>query len=165
LKYCDVTEWKIIHFDEFIDELLTKPFACGIALPRLPKRSTVQDAGYLDYGPRSTVLKPSLEDAGGVKEYLKIKVDAEQSRERKEGSDDGTYTATMLWEKRFKKVKQRRSQKIDEEELDRSSASAGGPETIRNTENETKDLSSSKDSLKQKVGKDDDKAPKKKKKK
>jgi hypothetical protein len=39
--------------------------ACGIALPRLPKRSTLQDAGYLDDGPRPTVFKPMLEDAGG----------------------------------------------------------------------------------------------------
>ena len=158
LKYRDVTEWKLIHIDEFIDELLTKPFACSIALPRLPKRSTLQDAGYLDDGPRPTILKPLLEDAGGVKEYLKMKVDAEQSREPREGDDDGTYTATMLWEQRFGKVKQRRSQKKEEEQqLDKSSEYAGGSEIIGHTDKETKDPLISNDSLKRKAD-DEDKA-------
>ncbi|OEU22210.1 PRP38-domain-containing protein, partial [Fragilariopsis cylindrus CCMP1102] len=43
LKYRDVNEWKLIHMDEFIDELLTKQFCCGIAMPRLPARVTLQD--------------------------------------------------------------------------------------------------------------------------
>jgi pre-mRNA-splicing factor 38A len=171
LKYRDVTEWRLVHTDEFIDELLTKSYACGIALPRLPKRSTLQDAGYLDDGPRPTALKPLLEDAGGVKEYLKIKMDVEQSTGRKEdGVDDGTYTAIVLWENRFGKVKQKRwSQRKEGEELDTSSLPPGGgpPETVpANTENETTDLPDSDDNnLKRKADRDHDKAPKKPKKK
>jgi pre-mRNA-splicing factor 38A len=173
LKYRDVTEWRLIHVDEFIDELLTKSYACGIALPRLPKRSTLQDAGYLDDGPRPTALKPMLEDAGGVKEYLKIKVDVEQSTGRKEGGvdHDGTYTATVLWEKRFGKMKQQRRspQREEGEKLDTSSLSPGGGQTVTvpaNTKNETTDLTDSDDNnLKRKADHDHDKAPKKPKKK
>mmetsp|Transcript_2227 Transcript_2227/g.3659 ORF Transcript_2227/g.3659 Transcript_2227/m.3659 type:complete len:326 (-) Transcript_2227:63-1040(-) len=98
LKYRDVNEWKLIHMDEFIDELLTKSFACGIAMPRLPMRETLQDAGYLDEGPRPTGLQRALEQAGGPKEYLKLKVDAD------------TPGAVALWEQRFGKKKRTTSQ-------------------------------------------------------
>ena len=88
LKYRDVNEWKLVHMDEFIDELMTKPFACSIALPRLPFRETLQDAGYVEEGPRPTALKQKLENAGGIEEYLKHKVEVERSP-----------AATALWEK------------------------------------------------------------------
>eukprot|EP00536_Pseudo-nitzschia_multiseries_P006108 jgi/Psemu1/156909/gw1.126.95.1 len=38
LRYRGVNEWKLLHVDEFIEELLTQPFCCGIAMPRLPAR-------------------------------------------------------------------------------------------------------------------------------
>jgi pre-mRNA-splicing factor 38A len=79
LKYRGVTEWTLVHMDEFIDELLTKPFACGIALPRLPFRETLQEAGYLEEGPCPTALRQVMEEAGGLKEYLKYKVEIEKS--------------------------------------------------------------------------------------
>jgi hypothetical protein len=103
-----------------------------------------------------------------VKEYLKIKVDVEQSTGRKEGGvdDDGTYTASVLWEKRNGKMKhQQQSQREEGEELDTSSLSPGGgpPETVpANTENETTDLPDSDgNNLKRKANHDHDKAPKK----
>ena len=79
LKYRGISEWKLIHMDEFKDELMTKPFACGIALPRLPFRETLQEAGYLDDGPRPTALQEAIEQAGGLEEYLRYKARVEKS--------------------------------------------------------------------------------------
>jgi hypothetical protein len=80
LKVRGMSEWKLMHVDEFVDELLTQPFACGIALPRLPFRQTLQQEGYLkEEGPRTTALREVLEEAGGLEEYLKYKVGIEKS--------------------------------------------------------------------------------------
>mmetsp|Transcript_7050 Transcript_7050/g.10100 ORF Transcript_7050/g.10100 Transcript_7050/m.10100 type:complete len:359 (+) Transcript_7050:26-1102(+) len=45
------SDWTLLHVDEFIDCLLVEDRFCGIALPRLPKRQVLVDAGYL-VGPR-----------------------------------------------------------------------------------------------------------------
>ena len=119
LKYRDVNEWKLMHLDEFIDDLLTKPICCGIAMPRLPIRATLQEAGYLEEGPRRTALHEDLIDAGGMKEYLKKKVDQEvvlrdQQVETPTTTSDTTTTnstststtsAISLWERRYGKLK------------------------------------------------------------
>jgi pre-mRNA-splicing factor 38A len=112
LKYRDVNEWKLIHMDEFIDELLTKQFCCGIAMPRLPARETLQDAGYLEEGQRSTALNDKLIEAGGIKEYLKVKVDREIQEQIGGTTIGNTSTvidcfdsAVILWEKRYGKIK------------------------------------------------------------
>jgi hypothetical protein len=99
LKYRDVNEWRLVHMDEFIDGLLTQPFACGIALPRLPKRETLEDAGYLEEGPRLTALKDRFDAAGGLKEYLKLK------------ADSGDTNAEALWERRYGKLVSSRTMK------------------------------------------------------
>eukprot|EP00980_Cylindrotheca_fusiformis_P004932 scaffold1051_cov119-Cylindrotheca_fusiformis.AAC.7 len=104
LRFRDVTEWKLIHMDEFIHELLTEPFACGMAMPRLPKRETLQAEGYLEEGPRQTALKEKLESAGGVKEYLKYKVEIEQNP-----------GAIELWEKFYGKLKISKKEKKSED--------------------------------------------------
>eukprot|EP01101_Sappina_pedata_P000722 TRINITY_DN10914_c0_g1_i1.p1 TRINITY_DN10914_c0_g1~~TRINITY_DN10914_c0_g1_i1.p1 ORF type:complete len:347 (-),score=95.79 TRINITY_DN10914_c0_g1_i1:78-1118(-) len=44
----------IVHIDEFIDELLTDESCCDTALPRLPKRLTLEQAGQLE--PRVSAL-------------------------------------------------------------------------------------------------------------
>jgi pre-mRNA-splicing factor 38A len=112
LKYRDVNEWKLIHMDEFIDELLTKQFCCGIAMPRLPARETLQDAGYLEEGQRSTAMNDKLIEAGGIKEYLKTKVDREVQEQIGGTTIRNTSTvvdcfdsAVALWEKRYGKLK------------------------------------------------------------
>jgi pre-mRNA-splicing factor 38A len=113
LKYRDVNEWKLIHMDEFIDELLTKQFCCGIAMPRLPARVTLQDAGYLEEGQRSTALNDKFIEAGGIKEYLKVKVDREIQEQIIGGTTIGNTStvvdcfdsAVALWEKRYGKIK------------------------------------------------------------
>ena len=108
LKYRDVNEWKLIHVDEFIDELLTKSIVCGIAMPRLPVRETLQEAGYLEEGPRVTALHDALIKAGGIKEYLKIKVDEEVREKvgRPTNADNvvDSFSAISLWERRYGKI-------------------------------------------------------------
>jgi pre-mRNA-splicing factor 38A len=122
LRYRHVNEWQILHMDEFIDMLLTKNHACGIAMPRLPRRELLQQEGYLDDdddddaeeeednnddnddqegngrdGQRriSSALKQRLSLAGGIQDYLKVRVDQELT-----GQNDGG-DATALWEKYF----------------------------------------------------------------
>lgn len=53
--------WEVIRVDEFIDELLTKDYACDIALPRLPKRWHLEDAGMLN--PRTSLAEEALEES------------------------------------------------------------------------------------------------------
>uniref|UniRef100_A0A0C9SA55 Pre-mRNA-splicing factor 38 n=1 Tax=Wollemia nobilis TaxID=56998 RepID=A0A0C9SA55_9CONI len=48
------------HVDEFIDELLTKDYACDIALPRVPKRWTLETSGQLE--PRRSALEDDFEE-------------------------------------------------------------------------------------------------------
>lgn len=56
--------WDIITMDDFVHQLLHMPSNnfLGIALPRLPARRILQDAGYLPEGPRPTVLQDVLAD-------------------------------------------------------------------------------------------------------
>lgn len=67
------TEWKLLYMDEAIHELLTQPYFCGIALPRLPSRTTLEGEGFLEEGPRPSALKDAIMDAGGLEEFLKYK--------------------------------------------------------------------------------------------
>lgn len=112
LRYRTTNEWKLVHVDEFIDELLTKPFCCGIAMPRLPTRETLQEAGYLDEGPRPTALHDALTAAGGIREYLRARVDREQQLGPSPGG------AIALWEKRYGTLKAKKTTKPQEEEAD-----------------------------------------------
>lgn len=111
LRYRDVSEWTVLHMDEFVDELLTKSTVCGISLPRLPGRSTLVEAGYVDDVPPSTIggisfqrptaLRDVLEDAGGVKAYLELKMNKE-ILDMKGGRMASTgNTATTMWELRY----------------------------------------------------------------
>lgn len=68
-------DWSMVHMDEFVHQLLTETACLGITLPRLPGRTTLQEAGYLDDGPRPTALREVLEDAGGPLQYLRAKVE------------------------------------------------------------------------------------------
>ena len=68
-------KWSIVYMDEFIHKLLTETSCVGITLPRLPGRTTLQEGGYIDDGPRPTALREVLEETGGPLEYLKMKVE------------------------------------------------------------------------------------------
>lgn len=108
LKYRDATEWRLVYMDEFVDELLTKSTVCDIALPRLPVRSTLEEAGYLDEPAapsgssgaltllRPTALRDVLEEAGGFKEYLELKMKQELETN---GGASVRGDAAALWEK------------------------------------------------------------------
>ena len=138
LKYRDVNEWRLMYVDEFVDELLTQPICCGIAMPRLPRRETLQEAGYLEDGPRETGLHEKFLQAGGIKEYLKQKVDEEQGRISKSvGMPEIDYSAdptsaTALWEKRYGKVKKQKKEQSEVEddgetsEMPMNAAAMGG---------------------------------------
>jgi pre-mRNA-splicing factor 38A len=60
LKYRNPADWKLLHMDEFIDELFTNARVCGIALPRLPNRDVLVESGYLD-GPRRSAVATLLD--------------------------------------------------------------------------------------------------------
>jgi pre-mRNA-splicing factor 38A len=97
LKVRCVTEWKLLYMDEFIAELLNpvgggcnaSQNSIGIALPRLPLRETLQDAGYLPEGPRPSALRQVVEEAGGLEEYLDYKA-----------LQDNSPAAMVLWKTR-----------------------------------------------------------------
>lgn len=54
------TGFTLSHVDEFIDELLTKDYSCDVALPRVPKRWTLEAAGQLE--PRRSALEDDFEE-------------------------------------------------------------------------------------------------------
>uniref|UniRef100_A0A7S0CB72 Pre-mRNA-splicing factor 38 n=1 Tax=Proboscia inermis TaxID=420281 RepID=A0A7S0CB72_9STRA len=62
--------------DEFIDSLLRDDFVCGIAMPRLPKRSPLEEAGYLEM--RTSVLGDADTAEEKLSELAKRGVDAAQ---------------------------------------------------------------------------------------
>mmetsp|Transcript_2890 Transcript_2890/g.10460 ORF Transcript_2890/g.10460 Transcript_2890/m.10460 type:complete len:440 (-) Transcript_2890:2120-3439(-) len=53
--------YELKHIDEFIEELLTKDYSLDIALPRLPKRWTLEATGALE--PRMSALEEDFEEA------------------------------------------------------------------------------------------------------
>lgn len=88
-------EWSILHMDEFIHQLLDpKNNIMGLALPRLPQRRALQEAGYLPEGPRPTALRDVLEAHGNDPiAYFEYKAKVEKSP-----------AAISAWEKRQKRL-------------------------------------------------------------
>jgi pre-mRNA-splicing factor 38A len=82
-------EWSILHVDELVHQMLSQAHVLGIALPRLPSRKTLEDAGYLSPG-RPTALKDLLEEYGGPLLYLKHKATIHKNP-----------SAIEAWEKRL----------------------------------------------------------------
>jgi len=73
IRYRNPSDWSLIHVDEFIHDLFKEERVCGIALPRLPKRDMLVEAGYLD-GPRvsalySSILGHDVDAEGGIKDH------------------------------------------------------------------------------------------------
>jgi pre-mRNA-splicing factor 38A len=81
--------WGLKHVDDFIHECLTEPRILNLSLPRLPSRRSLQEAGYLEEGPRPTALKDVLMEYGGPIAYLKHKALVENNP-----------LAMELWERR-----------------------------------------------------------------
>jgi pre-mRNA-splicing factor 38A len=55
--------WELTHMDEFIDALLVGSACCGLAMPRLPARETLESTGALE-GPRASEVEDLLEGEG-----------------------------------------------------------------------------------------------------
>ena len=74
-------EWSILHMDEFIHQLLDpKNNIMGLALPRLPQRRALQEAGYVAEGPRPTALRDVLEShSNDPIAYLEYKAKVQSS--------------------------------------------------------------------------------------
>jgi pre-mRNA-splicing factor 38A len=90
LRYRDIDEWKLVHMDEFVHSLFTQDRVCGIAMPRLPNRTALEEEGYLD-GPRVSALSCVLTDVS-AEEYLKQKV------------QEGSKAAQVFWDARRAKM-------------------------------------------------------------
>jgi len=60
LRYRNPMDWRLMHLDELIDELLTEDRVCGIALPRLPNRDVLVDGCRMNTfnldGPRNSTV-------------------------------------------------------------------------------------------------------------
>ncbi|KAG1900731.1 PRP38 family-domain-containing protein [Suillus fuscotomentosus] len=59
LRYRDTAGYSLIHFDEFAHSLLTEERACDIILPRIAKRSILEENGEI--GPRKSRLLDAME--------------------------------------------------------------------------------------------------------
>lgn len=70
--------FSLSHVDELIEELLTKDYCCDIALPRVPKRWTLEAAGTLD--PRRSALEDDFEEEEEEKEEEADEKDAGGAR-------------------------------------------------------------------------------------
>jgi len=79
LKLRQRNEWELIYMDQVVHDLLTQGYFCGITLPRLPARETLEQEGYLEAGPRETALQEALAQYGGLEEYLQHKAQVEKS--------------------------------------------------------------------------------------
>eukprot|EP00797_Seminavis_robusta_P020480 Sro312_g114590.1 splicing factor 38A (320) ;mRNA; r:34134-35093 len=153
-------DWTLLYMDEFIHQLLTETQVLGITLPRLPARATLQEAGYMDDGPRPTALREVLEDAGGPLEFLKQKAFQQNSQ-----------AALDLYEKR-QGITTKDKKKKDKETTS-TSTKRDEPDdkpTTKSSDDERQDDKKRKHSSKRKkeegeVNDDDEKSSKKKKKK
>lgn len=94
LKQQDTTgKFSIIRMDEFIDQLLNEERVCDVILPRLQKRSVLEDNNLLE--PRQSVLDEDLEDINlndvleeGQEEEQEDKKKDKKREKRHDGSDD-----------------------------------------------------------------------------
>uniref|UniRef100_A0A7R9WX78 Pre-mRNA-splicing factor 38 n=1 Tax=Craspedostauros australis TaxID=1486917 RepID=A0A7R9WX78_9STRA len=102
LRYRGFSEWKLMHMDELVHDLLTSSRVCGIALPRLPMRTTLQEEGHLDEGPRETKLHASIQAAGGLDEYLEYLVQSTENEAAIELWNDRHPDRTYKSKKRSK---------------------------------------------------------------
>jgi pre-mRNA-splicing factor 38A len=63
--------WSTIHMDEYIDSLLQKNICWTMALPRLPARRFLEEAGYLEPERPTALRQEEVAAHGGLLEYLR----------------------------------------------------------------------------------------------
>ncbi|VDD77169.1 unnamed protein product [Mesocestoides corti] len=79
-------KFSIIRMDEFIDQLLNEERVCDVILPRLQKRSVLEDNNTLE--PRQSLLDEDLEDIN-ITEELEASQEAElDEKDRKDRKRD-----------------------------------------------------------------------------
>ena len=76
-------KYQVKHVDEFVHDLLSKDFACDIALPRIPHREVLENAGQLE--PRRSALEDE-EDAEVGAEDAEGDEEADRKRRAREVS-------------------------------------------------------------------------------
>jgi pre-mRNA-splicing factor 38A len=63
--------WSTIHMDEYIDSLLQKNICWTMALPRLPARRFLEEAGYLEPERPTALRSEEVAAHGGLLKYLR----------------------------------------------------------------------------------------------
>jgi pre-mRNA-splicing factor 38A len=98
LRFRESMGWKLCHMDELVDELLNSDRCCGIALPHLPRRDVLVNAGYLD-GPRVSTLTQLIDEkaGGNAEEFLRIL--AQENMTAKTALDDRIRLRVEMEEK------------------------------------------------------------------
>ena len=67
LRQRDIAGYSLIHMDEFVYSLLTEERVCDIILPRIAKRSTLEENGEI--GPRKSRLLDAMEGGDDQASY------------------------------------------------------------------------------------------------
>jgi pre-mRNA-splicing factor 38A len=75
--------YSILHFDEFVDQLLTEERVCDIILPRLTKRDVLEETEGL--APRTSVLEDALEGSDNDEDG---RGRSSKGKDRDDGSND-----------------------------------------------------------------------------
>ena len=113
--YCDYKKlvilkskgYAIIHMDEYIDSLLNEEHIFEISLPKIPKRSVLEDNGELN--PYISVLENELNVDRNKKEEK-----SESESETEEEKDIDIFKNLKIPENFFKNKKRKRSEDKDE---------------------------------------------------
>ncbi|VDK37907.1 unnamed protein product [Dibothriocephalus latus] len=104
-------KFSLIHMDEFIDSLLTEERVCDVILPRLQKRSVLEEANILES--RQSLLDEDLEDLQYNEELDDIPdSDADTAKEKHKGrkhEDDRDYRERSKDRERARERNHRRS--------------------------------------------------------
>ena len=114
--YCDYKKlvilkskgYAIIHMDEYIDSLLNEEHIFEISLPKIPKRSVLEENGELS--PYVSVLENEL----NIDKNKKIESEKESESETEEEKDIDIFKNLKIPEKFFKNKKRKRSQDNNE---------------------------------------------------
>lgn len=88
LRIRNMNGFRLTYMDEFIDSLLNEERACDIALPRLPKRTVLEDLEELD--PRESALGSELDDSDDEDDEG-AKSDEEKGDKEKSDEENSEY--------------------------------------------------------------------------
>lgn len=101
--------FEIVHMDEFIDELLREERVCDVILPRVQKRSVLEENGDLD--PKVSLLDDDLDEemaSGSDEEVVEEKHESSKYSSKKKLSSDRRRNSRSSSPEKLKKSKDRR---------------------------------------------------------